>query len=61
LRFGPTCPQFLGDSGGEFNYSQAEDKQPAARSLRLGVISATLSDAEYSSSLLDNSYGLKAD
>jgi len=61
LRFGLICPQVFGASCGEFWESLVAVIERVARSLRRGVVSATLYGVQYSSSLLDKSYESKDD
>jgi len=61
LIFGSTRPQFFGDSGGEFKWSNMEVHKCVAGSLRLGLVSATSVGIKYSASLVDESYGSNDD
>jgi len=55
FRFGLSCPKFFGTSGGNINESLAVVNRRAVWSLGLGVVSATLSGVEYSSSSMARS------
>jgi hypothetical protein len=61
LRFGLICAELFGASGGEFKVSLAAVNKQAAWSVRLGVVSATLSGIKYLSLSLDKSYVSKND